>query len=184
MTINTAKTNVISIWLSLPSNLANRNATPWGEKAPGCCFLEISFKTKTELRTYPRQTRGPTFSSPFSLMLLLQGQRPMVDGLEAPGWISGRGWHLNERKVELAFSPENGNTLCPRQRFKGTYPQSDRWAHGGEPGRSKHWFKDLIKTPEISSKELSGNDSSLENAPSGQCPIQAGRMLPYVFLHD
>lgn len=47
----------------------------------------------------------------------------------------------------------------------------------------KCWFKDLIKTPEIS-KEPSGNDFSLENVQSGQCPILAGRNLPYIFLHD
>lgn len=41
----------------------------------------------------------------------------------------------------------------------------------------KHWFKGLIKTLEISSKEPSGNDFSLENIQMWAVPYPGGRKI-------
>ena len=51
------------------------------------------------LKGYVSQSSASMGLSP--IMLLLQGRKPMFDRLEAPD----QGWHVNEGKVELTFSP-------------------------------------------------------------------------------
>ena len=126
------------------------------------------------------QSGGPSSFCLSPIMLLLQGRKPMFARLEAPD----QGWHVNEGKVELTFSPakcRGWNTLSPSRMLREPYWLS-RWRAAVEAWMPlKRWFKDLIKTPEIS-KEPSGKDFSLENVQSGQCPILAARNLPSCFL--
>lgn len=65
----------------------------------------------------------------------------------------------------------------PQLVLRGPNPKSLVCSRGSQDAL-KHWFRDLIKTPEISSKEPTGNDLSLENVQRGQCPNLAAGTLP------
>ena len=88
-------------------------------------------------------------------------------------------------KVELAFFPGNAGAEIHCVPARGSAEPTHKVAGGlkGEAWMLLHcWFKDLMKTLEMSSKEPHGDDSSLENVQSGQCPILAEGTLPYAFL--
>lgn len=71
----------------------------------------------------------------------------------------------------------------PQLEAQGSLPTKSPVGSRGKLGCSLNTgSRILIKAPETSPKEPGGNDCSLENVQSGQCPILAGATLPYAFL--
>ena len=90
MIINTVEERCDFHMAASPNNWGNAKAVPRGEVVPRFCLLELYLEIKMELRIYPRQSGGPTASSPSFLMLFPSRSRPRFHGLEAPHYLSGR----------------------------------------------------------------------------------------------
>lgn len=149
---------MIFIWL-YPEQFGKCKGNPMRRRGPRMLLSGALTWNNHRIQNIRKAEWGARSPSPSALMRLLQGQRLISDRLDVPDHTSGKGWPVNEGKVELTFSPERSrgwHTPSPAGCSGKTYPPSESGC----------------------SKEPGGNEVSLGNVRSGQCPILAGGNLP------